>query len=433
MRPICNYDTSEIQPTSDYLKKLLSQNAYKNASLSYTTKYVSTAINKARCPINCVTWEPNAFRLLTGAYSGELTLWNGFSFNFEAIVPAHDFPMRSMCWSRSEEFLVTSDDSGVLKYWTPTMNNAKAFQAHSSAIREISFGLTDAKFVTCSDDKNLKIWDFERVVCETTLSGHGWDVKCGVWHPDMSLIISGSKDTTMRLWDPKSGKCISTINGHRNPVNRVKFHSNGNLFVSASADTLNKIWDLRTMKEFAVCRAHVESSTALAFHPIHKDLFVSGGFDGHIFFWDTNCEGDVTPLASILHAHESATWDFAWHPLGHMLVSASNDYTTRFWTRNFPGDEMKDKYNVHALPAAIRTEAMQELAEIAQATQKQTTYNVQKPLSLYEQSLAESVSSNIKTAATTLPFTGLAKEYKARIESQKAAEQPPVKKSKFSN
>ena len=200
-------------------------------------------------------------------------------------------------------------------------------------------------------------------VCKT-FAQHGWDVKCVQWHPEKALIVSGSKDTTFRFWDPKAGKCISIINGHRNPVNRIKWHANGNIFVTASGDMLSKVWDLRMMKEYQTCRAHTEAVTALSFHPLNHNIFVSGGFDGHIFFWDTTNEGDTTPSAEIRNAHESATWDFAWHPLGHMLISASNDYTTRFWTRNFPGDEMRDKYNVHSLPANVRQEAILELAEI---------------------------------------------------------------------
>jgi len=45
-------------------------------------------------------------------------------------------------------------------------------------------------------------------------------------------------------------------------------------------------------------------------------------------------------------AHESSVWAAAWHPLGHMLVTSSNDHTTKFWARNKPGDDMKDRYNV---------------------------------------------------------------------------------------
>ena len=44
-------------------------------------------------------------------------------------------------------------------------------------------------------------------------------------------------------------------------------------------------------------------------------------------------------------AHDSFIWDLSWHPLGHILVSCSSDHTSKFWCRNRPGEEMRDRYN----------------------------------------------------------------------------------------
>lgn len=39
-----------------------------------------------RCPIFTLAWTPEGRRLITGASSGEFTLWNGLTFNFETIL-----------------------------------------------------------------------------------------------------------------------------------------------------------------------------------------------------------------------------------------------------------------------------------------------------------------------------------------------------------
>lgn len=49
-------------------------------------------------------------------------------------------------------------------------------------------------------------------------------------------------------------------------------------------------------------------------------------------------------------AHDSVVWSLSWHPLGHILASGSNDHSCKFWTRNRPGDKMRDKYNLNLLP-----------------------------------------------------------------------------------
>uniref|UniRef100_A0A3B4X1P7 WD repeat domain 33 n=1 Tax=Seriola lalandi dorsalis TaxID=1841481 RepID=A0A3B4X1P7_SERLL len=87
----------------------------------------------------CLQWTPEGRRLVTGASSGEFTLWNGLTFNFETILQAHDSPVRAMTWSHNDMWMLTADHGGYVKYWQSNMNNVKMFQAHKEAIREARF------------------------------------------------------------------------------------------------------------------------------------------------------------------------------------------------------------------------------------------------------------------------------------------------------
>jgi hypothetical protein len=48
------------------------------------------------------------------------------------------------------------------------------------------------------------------------------------------------------------------------------------------------------------------------------------------------------PVESNDAAHESGIFTLDWHPVGHILVSGSNDHATRFWTRSRPGERSED-------------------------------------------------------------------------------------------
>lgn len=148
-----------------------------NPTNAVTTRFVKTATNKMRCPIFTLAWTPEGRRLVTGASSGEFTLWNGLTFNFETILQvsyfdtnkqhqfklmhrnwhpqltliantykyfiyprqAHDVPVRTMVWSHNDNWMVTGDHSGYVKYWQSNMNNVRMFQAHKEPVRGIRY------------------------------------------------------------------------------------------------------------------------------------------------------------------------------------------------------------------------------------------------------------------------------------------------------
>uniref|UniRef100_A0A6B2EFX6 Putative polyadenylation factor i complex subunit pfs2 n=1 Tax=Phlebotomus kandelakii TaxID=1109342 RepID=A0A6B2EFX6_9DIPT len=350
-----NRDRRALQPESIYTPELLPPPSYMdNPSNSVTTKFVKTATNKMKCPIFTLAWTPEGRRLVTGASSGEFTLWNGLTFNFETILQAHDAPVRTMVWSHNDNWMVTGDHGGYVKYWQSNMNNVKMYQAHKEPIRGISFSPSDNKFATCSDDGTLRVFDFYRCVEERVLRGHGADVKCVHWHPQKALIVSGSKDNQqpIKLWDPKSGQALATLHAHKSTVMDLKWNDNGNWLVTASRDHLLKLFDLRNLsEEVQIFRGHKKEASAVSWHPIHEGLFSSGGSDGSVLFWNVGTDKEVGAIDA---AHDSIVWTLAWHPLGHILCSGSNDHTIKFWTRNRPGDQMRDRYNLNTLPASLQ-------------------------------------------------------------------------------
>jgi polyadenylation factor subunit 2 len=80
-------DRIALQPENSYIPDMMPPSSYlENPSNAITTRFVKTATNKMRCPIFTLAWTPEGRRLITGASSGEFTLWNGLTFNFETIL-----------------------------------------------------------------------------------------------------------------------------------------------------------------------------------------------------------------------------------------------------------------------------------------------------------------------------------------------------------
>jgi polyadenylation factor subunit 2 len=341
---------------------------------SIPARHLHSSLNKIKHPVNVVRWTPEGRRLLTGSSSGEFTLWNGTGFNFETIMQAHDVAIRALSYSHSDDWLLSADDEGLIKYWQPNFNNVKVIQGHSDAIRDLAFSPNDSKFVTASDDSTLKIFDFAGGAEESTLTGHGWDAKCVDWHPTKGLLVSGSKDHLVKLWDPRTGRCLTTLHGHKNTITKTSFERvKGQCLATSARDQTARIFDLRMMRDICLLKGHEKDISTLTWHPIHSSLISTGGGDGTLFHYlldepntppgiaptlapydspdpSTAPAQTIYPAHKIPFAHDplGPIWSLDWHPLGHILASGSNDRITRFWTRARPGDTdtFNDRYHL---------------------------------------------------------------------------------------
>lgn len=352
-----------VRPESSYLIDLLPSLAYSRDSLlsnaavlDIQAKFVHLSLNKARHSINTVKWTPEGRRLVVASHSGEFTIWNGMTFNFETIMQAHDLAILALKYSHDDDWLLSGDQDGIIKYWQPNFNNVNIIQGHTDAIRDIAFSPNDSKFLTCSDDHAIKIWNFNNGKEERTLSGHHWDVKCADWHPSLGLIVSGSKDNLIKLWDPRVSTAINTLHGFKHTVTKTKFQKAGTnrLLASVSRDRSCKIFDLRTMTDFKVIRDHETDLSCVEWHPVHASLLTTAAYDGSMYHYildrhipeassEKSQNSNVEIVHKIPYAHEKAINALEYHPLGHLLCSAGNDRSARFWSRARPNDPMAFK------------------------------------------------------------------------------------------
>lgn len=88
----------------------------------------------------------------------------------------------TMVWTHNHQFLVTGDAEGKIRYFEASLNLLKEIDGHIvpatqhvemlyKPIRQVSFSPQDTKFVSGSDDGDLKIWDFQTTREERVLKG----------------------------------------------------------------------------------------------------------------------------------------------------------------------------------------------------------------------------------------------------------------------
>jgi len=379
------------------------------------------SVNKARCSVNAVVWTPEGRRCLSATAGGEFTLWNGATFGFATILQAHESPIRAARFSHNDNWMLSCDDAGAVKYWRPNLELVKAIPAHREPVRALAFAPTDLKFATASDDATVRIWDFARCASDVTLAGHGGDAKAVDWHATLGLVASGAKDSLVKLWDPRakssggsvvssapsaasaaaaapsssSGGSLASLSGHTAAITAVAFAPHApHWLLSCSRDSTARLVDIRTLRTLATLAGHGRDVTCCAWHPWSPGVVATGAYDGGMAFWDVTA-GDVEkgggggaesqpaaaraaaassgafagkgrsaaagssppPIAMVPGAHEASLWAIAWHPAGHLAATAGHDHCTRFWARPRPGDPWRGSGQRDLLASGVAARA----------------------------------------------------------------------------
>ncbi|XP_071327226.1 WD repeat-containing protein 43 [Trachinotus anak] len=93
--------------------------------------------------------------------------------------------------------------------------------------------------------------------------GHSGGVNCVQWHPDDSLLYSGSDDTNIIEWDLQTGKMRSKWKADRAAVTSLCVSYDGKLLLSAGQ--IIKMWDLDTKEVYRKFTGHSTAVTTLCF------------------------------------------------------------------------------------------------------------------------------------------------------------------------
>ena len=191
-------------------------------------------------------------------------------------------------------------------------------------------GLPSRPFVESAEEALEFAISMERE--RTVLIGHTDAVLQAAFSPDGHRIVTGSDDNTARVWDARSGALIWTLQGHQARVIRVSFSSDGTRLLTASSDGTARLWDATTGRLVKLLRmvdpgVPPSSIRDAAFSPDGARIVTASGFGHDPWVWDSKTGEKV----SILHGHVFNVNCVAFSPDSSLVVTGSNDSTTRVW------------------------------------------------------------------------------------------------------
>lgn len=198
---------------------------------------------------------------------------------------AHPDYIRSIAVHPTEPFILSASDDLTVKLWNWGKNWSleQRFEGHEHFVMCVAFNPKDSNtFATACLDHTVKIWSLNQETPNFTLKAHAEKgVNFVDYYPfqDKPYLITSSDDRSVKIWDYQTRSCVATLEGHISNVSYAVYHPTLPIILSGSEDGTLCIWNANTYKLEKTLSLGLERSWCVATHPTGKRNFVASGFD----------------------------------------------------------------------------------------------------------------------------------------------------------
>lgn len=229
----------------------------------YETQSLLKSLEVSEYPIRCAMFVCRKQWIITCGDDLQVRVYNYNTMNKVTSFEAHnDFIRHIMVHSKLPLLLTCSDDMTIKVWdWERDWMKAQTFQGSSHYVMMMQWNPKDPHvFASVSLDRTVRIWGLQPNICSLvnhtvnapkySLTGHEGGVNCLAYSPSIEkpYIATGSDDKTVRVWDYQTKQCIQVLTGHSKAVRSVIYHGQLPLIVSCSEDGTIKIWHSTTYR-----------------------------------------------------------------------------------------------------------------------------------------------------------------------------------------
>ncbi|XP_076276846.1 U3 small nucleolar RNA-associated protein 15 homolog [Lasioglossum baleicum] len=139
----------------------------------------------------------------------------------------------------------------------------------------------------------------------------------GSFRNDGKLLCAGGEEAVVKLFDVGTKSLLRLFSGHKAAVHRTFFTADNLHIASFSDDKTVVVWDIPSEKQVISFNEHSDYIRAGAVSPISKDIVLSGGYDKHIYMYDTRTNKQILNVS-----HEAPVESLLFLPSGGIFLSA---------------------------------------------------------------------------------------------------------------
>ncbi|XP_030599755.1 autophagy-related protein 16-1 isoform X1 [Archocentrus centrarchus] len=281
--------------------------------------------------VNAVRFSPGSRLLATGGMDRRVKLWEVVAGRCEpkGALTGSNAGITSIEFDSAGSYLLAASNDFASRIWTVDDYRLRhTLTGHSGKVLSARFLLDNARIVSGSYDRTLKLWDLRSKVCmKTVFAGSSCnDIIC-----TEQCVMSGHFDKKVRFWDIRAESIVRELELFGRVTSLDLNHDRTEL-LTCTRDDLVKIIDLRTnaVKQTLSAQGFKCGAdwTRVTFSP--DGSYVAGGSaDGALYIWNV-LTGKVD--RTLDRNHNSAINSVSWSPSGAYVASVEKGSRAILWS-----------------------------------------------------------------------------------------------------
>uniref|UniRef100_A0AAY4DCM8 APG16-like 1 n=1 Tax=Denticeps clupeoides TaxID=299321 RepID=A0AAY4DCM8_9TELE len=280
--------------------------------------------------VNAVRFSPGSRLLATGGMDRRVRLWEVIAGRCEqkGALMGSNAGITSIEFDTGSYLLAASNDFASRIWTVDDYRLRHTLTGHSGKVLSARFLLDNARIVSGSYDRTLKLWDLRSKVCmKTVFAGSSCnDIVC-----TEQCVMSGHFDKKVRFWDIRAESIVRELE-LLGRVTSLDLNHDRTELLTCSRDDLVKIIDLRnnTVRQTFSAQGFKCGSdwTRVSFSP-DGSYVAAGSAEGVLFVWNV-LTGKLD--RTLDKGHSSAINAVSWSPSGTYVASVEKGSKTVLWS-----------------------------------------------------------------------------------------------------
>ena len=257
--------------------------AAANQVAEYTI--LTGSLDMIRTGVSTLAFGPDGRWLAAGLRSGMILIWDTQIVKPEPVtLAAHKDPIRGLAFTPDGTTLVSGSADGMVTLWHARPAWTKHFQFEMrDGLDDLALS-PDGERLALASNHSGRILDFSSL--EASPSEPRTVLLVGGYHeqfafsPDGRTVVASDSNKNIQIGLSRGQTNRVLVDrdfgvAHNRDVNGLEFHPNGSLLVSGSADNTLKIWDLAADQLLFKMTVLTESAVVPAFRPDGRTLAVA--------------------------------------------------------------------------------------------------------------------------------------------------------------